>query len=92
MNLVGGGIIIVDRLSALRGRDTLQTETRVFRINYSSAEEVASALQELSGENAQVVPYEETNSVIATAPRPTIISLPASLAKGPTRHPRRLSM
>lgn len=60
------GIILVDDLSSIRSRDTLRTETRVFRINYSGADSVADALRELSTERGQVVPYQSTNSVIVT--------------------------
>lgn len=61
------GILIVDRLEGLRTRDTLQTETRVFRINYASADSVASTLERLATPNrGQVVAYQGANSVIVT--------------------------
>ncbi len=60
------GIILVDDLGAIRSRDTLRTETRVFRINYAGADSVAQALSELATERGQVVPYQSTNSVIVT--------------------------
>jgi type IV pilus assembly protein PilQ len=65
--MVSDGILIVDRLEGLRTRDTLQTETRVFRINYASADSVASTLQGLVTPNrGQVVSYLGANSVIVT--------------------------
>lgn len=61
------GIIEVDVLEGLRARDTLQTETRVFRINYASADSVAATLAELATpDRGQVVAYQGTNSVIIT--------------------------
>lgn len=60
------GIILVDELSNLRSRDTLQTETRVFRINYAGADSVANTLRELASDKGQVVSYQGTNSVIVT--------------------------
>lgn len=67
------GIIVVDEMAALRSRDTLQTETRVFRINYADASSVAEALTEMSTEGrGQVVPYEGTNSVIVTDVPPAV--------------------
>ncbi len=61
------GILVVDRLEGLRTRDTLQTETRVFRINYASADSVASTLERLATPNrGQVVAYQGANSVIVT--------------------------
>ncbi len=61
------GILIVDKLEGLRTRDTLQTQTRVFRINYASADSVASTLQALATpQRGQVVPYQGSNSVIVT--------------------------
>jgi type IV pilus assembly protein PilQ len=38
------GILIVDKLEGLRTRDTLQTETRVFRINYAVAYQGANSV------------------------------------------------
>ncbi|HSM09906.1 MAG TPA: secretin N-terminal domain-containing protein [Gemmatimonadota bacterium] len=61
------GILIVDRLEGLRTRDTLQTETRVFRINYASADSVANTLAQLATpQRGQVVGYQGSNSVIVT--------------------------
>lgn len=60
------GIILVDELSTLRGRDTLQTETRVFRINYAGSDSVANTLRQLASEQGKVVSYQGTNSVIVT--------------------------
>lgn len=60
------GIILVDELSSLRTRDTLQTETRVFRINYAGSDSVANTLRELASEKGKVVSYQGTNSVIVT--------------------------
>jgi len=61
------GILIVDKLEGLRTRDTLQTQTRVFRINYASADSVASTLAALATpQRGQVVPYQGSNSVIVT--------------------------
>lgn len=61
------GILIVDDLEGLHARDTLQTETRVFRINYASADSVAVTLQSLASPGrGQVVAYQGTNSVIVT--------------------------
>ncbi|MDH3428186.1 MAG: AMIN domain-containing protein [Gemmatimonadota bacterium] len=61
------GILIVDNLEGLRMRDTLQTETRVFRINYASADSVAATLFGLATPNrGQVVSYQGANSVIVT--------------------------
>jgi type IV pilus assembly protein PilQ len=61
------GILIVDKLEGLRTRDTLQTETRVFRINYARADSVASTLQALATPNrGQVVAYGGANSIIVT--------------------------
>ena len=61
------GILIVDKLEGLRTQDTLQTQTRVFRINYASAEDLAEALTALATPNrGQVVGYQGSNSVIVT--------------------------
>lgn len=61
------GILIVDMLEGLHARDTLQTETRVFRINYASADSVAVTLQGLvTPGRGQVVAYQGANSVIVT--------------------------
>jgi len=67
------GIIVVDKLENLRGRDTLQTETRVFRINYAGADSVATTLKQLATPNkGQVVAYKGTNSVIVTDEPPVV--------------------
>ena len=67
---VEGGILLVDDLSELRGRDTLRTETRILRINYAGADSVAGVLRELASDRGQVVPYRRTNSIVVTdAPR-----------------------
>lgn len=61
------GILVVDRLEGLRTRDTLQTQTRVFRINYASADSVATTLAALATpQRGQVVAYQGSNSVIVT--------------------------
>jgi type IV pilus assembly protein PilQ len=61
------GILIVDGLEGLRTRDTLQTQTRVFRINYASADSVATTLAALATpQRGQVVGYQGSNSVIVT--------------------------
>ncbi len=61
------GIIEVDKLEGLRARDTLQTETRLFRINYASADSVAATLGQLATPNrGQVVAHKGANSVIVT--------------------------
>lgn len=67
------GILIVDKLEALRSRDTLQTETRVIRINYASADSVAATLKQLATPNrGQVVAYQGANSVIVTDIPPVV--------------------
>lgn len=61
------GILIVDKLEGLRTRDTLQTETRIFRINYAGADSVAKTLTQLATPSrGQVVAYQGANSVIVT--------------------------
>jgi type IV pilus assembly protein PilQ len=61
------GIIVVDKLENLKARDELLTETRVMRINYASADSVASALRNLvTPDRGQVVAYSGTNSIIVT--------------------------
>lgn len=61
------GIVIVDDLENLKDRDNLLSETRVFRVNYASADSVAATLQGLvTPERGQVVAYAGTNSVIVT--------------------------
>ena len=67
------GIIVVDALASLRSRDTLRTETRVFRINYTGADTVAQALRNLATpDRGQVVAYNSTNSVIVTDTPPAV--------------------
>ncbi|MGI9039101.1 MAG: AMIN domain-containing protein, partial [Gemmatimonadota bacterium] len=62
------GILIVDKLEGIRARDTLQTQTRVFRINYASADSVASTLAALATPGrGRVVAYKGANSVLITA-------------------------
>jgi type IV pilus assembly protein PilQ len=59
--------VALDAILAVRSRDTLQTETRIFRINYASADSVAVTLEKLATPNrGQVVPYLGANSVIVT--------------------------
>lgn len=75
------GILLVDDLASLRGRDTLQTETRVLRINYAGADSVAQALQRLATpERGQVVSYQGTNSVIVTD-APSVVARMDSLVR-----------
>jgi type IV pilus assembly protein PilQ len=75
------GILLVDDLATLRGRDTLQSETRVLRINYAGADSVAQALQRLATpERGQVVSYQGTNSVIVTD-APSVVSRMDSLVR-----------
>jgi type IV pilus assembly protein PilQ len=67
------GIIVVDKLANLRDQDTLQTETKVFRINYASADSVAQTLAKLATpKKGQVVAYKGTNSVIVTDAPPVV--------------------
>ena len=75
------GILLVDALEGLRSRDTLQTETRVFRINYASADSVAVTLAQLATPNrGQVVPYLGANSVIVTD-APSVVARMDSLVR-----------
>lgn len=60
------GIILVDAIQAIRSRDTLQTETRVFRVNYADASDVAAAVQNVASGQANVTSYAGTNSIIVT--------------------------
>jgi type IV pilus assembly protein PilQ len=67
------GILIVDLLEGLAGRDTLVSETRVIRINYAGADSVAVMLKQLSTEgHGSVVAYQGTNSVIITDAPPVV--------------------
>jgi type IV pilus assembly protein PilQ len=72
------GIILVDDLQSIRARDTLQTETRVFRVNYAGADSVAQTLQQIASPKGQVVSYQSTNSVIVTD-APSVVSRMDSL-------------
>jgi len=75
------GILIVDKLEGIRARDTLQTETRVFKINYASADSVAATLERLATPNrGQVVPYLGANSVIVTD-APSVVARMDSLIR-----------
>jgi len=75
------GILIVDKLEGIRARDTLQTETRVFKINYASADSVASTLERLATPNrGQVVPYLGANAVIVTD-APSVVARMDSLIR-----------
>ncbi len=79
--LQGEGILIVDKLEGIRARDTLQTETRVFKINYASADSVAATLERLATPNrGQVVPYLGANSVIVTD-APSVVARMDSLIR-----------
>lgn len=69
---VEGDILLVDDLASLQGRDTLQTETRVLRINYAGADSVARVLEQLASERGDVVPYRGTNSIIVTDAPPIV--------------------
>jgi type IV pilus assembly protein PilQ len=80
--LQSDGILIVDELEGLRNRDTLQTETRVFRINYASSDSVASTLRALATPNrGQVVAYQGANSVIVTDV-PSVVARMDTLIRG----------
>jgi len=75
------GILIVDKLEGIRARDTLQTETRVFKVNYASADSVAATLERLATPNrGQVVPYLGANSVIVTD-APSVVARMDSLIR-----------
>lgn len=67
-----GGILLVDDLSELRGRDTLRTETRILRINYAGADSVARVLREVASGRGRVVPHRGTNSIIVTDVPPVV--------------------
>ncbi len=66
------GIIVVDKLANLHSQDTLQTVTRVFRINYAGADSVAATLKQLATSKGQVVAYKGTNSVIVSDAPPVV--------------------
>ncbi len=71
--VTSGGIIVVDRLDSLIARESMQSETRVIRINYANADTVAATLQQLvTPELGQVVAYQGTNSVIVTDIPPVV--------------------
>ncbi|MEE9207664.1 MAG: secretin N-terminal domain-containing protein [Gemmatimonadota bacterium] len=75
------GILIVDLLEGLAGRDTLLSETRVIRINYAGADSVAVMLRQLVTEgHGKVVSYQGTNSVIITD-APTVVARMDSLIR-----------
>lgn len=73
------GIVVVDRRSALRGRDSLRAETRILDLDFARADSVAAALRAVFGRRARVVPYGATNSVIVTA-HPRVLASADSLA------------
>lgn len=85
------GIILVDELSNLRGRDTLQTETRLLRVNYANASEIASALENISSAQGSVVPYQGTNSVIVTD-APSVVTRMDSLVQAMDRRTPQVSI
>ena len=71
--VTNGGIIVVDRLDSLIARESMQSETRVIRINYADADSVAATLQQLvTPDLGQVVAYQGTNSVIVTDIPPVV--------------------
>ena len=71
--VTNGGIIVVDRLDSLIARESMQSETRVIRINYADADSVATTLQQLvTPDLGQVVAYQGTNSVIVTDIPPVV--------------------
>jgi type IV pilus assembly protein PilQ len=75
------GIIVVDKLENLKARDDLLRETRVMRINYASADSVASTLEKLvTPDRGQVVAYAGTNSVIVTD-APSVVARMDSLVR-----------
>ncbi len=86
------GILIVDALEGLRTRDTLQTETRVFRINYAGADSVAKTLEQLATPNrGQVVAYQGANSVIVTDV-PSVVARMDSLIRNLDRQTPQVSI
>jgi type IV pilus assembly protein PilQ len=86
------GILIVDKLEGLRTRDTLQTETRVFRINYAGADSVAKTLEQLATPNrGQVVAYQGANSVIVTDV-PSVVSRMDTLIRSLDRQTPQVSI
>ncbi|MFQ5689653.1 MAG: secretin N-terminal domain-containing protein [Gemmatimonadota bacterium] len=86
------GIIIVDDLESLKKREALQTETRVFRINYASADSVAATLDKLATpERGQVVAYQGANSVIVTD-APSVVARMDSLVHALDRRTPQVSI
>ncbi len=91
-NTTESGIIIVDNLENLAKREELTTETRVFRVNYASADSVARTLQELATrERGQVVSYQGTNSVIVTD-APSVVARMDSLVRALDRRTPQVSI
>jgi len=86
------GILIVDMLEGLLARDTLWTETRVFRINYASADSVAVTLMALATPGrGQVVAYQGTNSVIVTD-APSVVARMDTLIQALDRKTQQVSI
>lgn len=86
------GILIVDKLEGLLARDTLQTETRVFRINYASADSVAVTLMALATPGrGRVVAYQGANSVIVTD-APSVVARMDTLIKALDRKTQQVSI
>lgn len=86
------GILIVDMLEGLLARDTLRTETRVFRINYASADSVAVTLMALATPGrGQVVAYQGTNSVIVTD-APSVVARMDTLIQALDRKTQQVSI
>lgn len=86
------GILIVDELDALALHDTLVTETRVIRVNYASADSMATMLGELATpERGRVVAYGEANSVVVTD-RPAVVSRMESLVRSLDRRTPQVSI
>lgn len=87
------GILIVDMLEGLLARDTLRTETRVFRINYASADSVAVTLMAALATpgRGQVVAYQGTNSVIVTD-APSVVARMDTLIQALDRKTQQVSI
>ena len=86
------GILIVDMLEGLLARDTLRTETRVFRINYASADSVAVTLMALATPGrGRVVAYQGTNSVIVTD-APSVVARMDTLIQALDRKTQQVSI
>lgn len=91
-NTTDSGIIIVDNLENLKTREELITETRVFRVNYASADAVASTLEKLATrDRGQVVAYEGMNSVIVTD-APSVVARMDSLVRALDRRTPQVSI